>query len=618
VTRPLATAEAASRPLVVANCSGFYGDRLAAMREMLTGGPVDVVTGDYLAELTMLILGRARAKDPSAGYARTFLTQLEECLGLIVERGVKVVVNAGGLNPPGLADAVRKLAAGLGVPVRVATVAGDDLLGRVDDLSGRGLLNAGDALPGTAPVRDALTANAYLGCWGIVRALQGGADIVLTGRVTDASLVVGPAAWHHGWSADDLDALAGATVAGHVLECGAQATGGNFSMFADLLAQDPGALDHVGFPLAEVAADGSCVVTKHPGTGGAVSVATVTEQLLYECTGARYGGPDVITRFDTLRLEQAGSDRISISGAVGLPPGRYLKVATNRLGGWRNTMTLPLTGLDIEAKEQVLRRQLEPVLAGIADVTVSLARTDHADAPVQEEAAAPLRVTVKDASRERVGRAFTGPLIELGLASIPGFHSTAAPPEPSAYGVYAAAWVPADEVPAVVTADDGSVETVSSTVSSTAAHAEPDPADSADGAQGASGSTPDAPAPEQVPLSVPTRRAPLGSVAGARSGDKGGAATLGVYARDDPGYRWLAGFLTGDRLAELLPETAGLPISRELLPNLRAVLFQLPGLLGEGVAGGTRFDAQAKALGEWLRSRVVDVPEVLLARAPVR
>ncbi len=602
-----------SRPLVVANCSGFYGDRLAAMHEVLTGGPVDVVTGDYLAELTMLILGRARAKDPTAGFARTFLTQLEECLALIVDGGVKVVVNAGGLNPAGLADAVRTLAAGLGVPVSVATVAGDDLLARMDDLTGRGVLWTGDAPPGDAAPTGALTANAYLGCWGIVRALDTGADIVVTGRVTDASLVVGPAAWHHGWSAGDLDALAGATVAGHVLECGAQATGGNFSLFTDLLVRDPGALDHVGFPLAEVAADGSCVVTKHPGTGGAVTLATVTEQLLYECTGVQYGGPDVVTRFDALRLEQAGPDRVSIGGAVGLPPSGYLKVATNRLGGWRNTISLPLTGLDIEAKAQVLRRQLEPVLAGIDEVTISLARTEHADAAVQEEAAAVLRVTVKDVDRDRVGRAFTGPVIELGLASIPGFHSTAAPPPPSAYGVYSAAWVPAGEVPAVVTADDGSAQTVSSV----SPEAQPGPSLVE---QQPSGSTPDAPAPapEQVPLSVPTRRAPLGSVAGARSGDKGGAATLGVYARDDAGYRWLAGFLTGDRLVELLPEAAGVAIHRELLPNLRAVLFQLPGLLGEGVAGGTRFDAQAKALGEWLRSRVVDVPEVLLQRAPAR
>jgi len=600
-----------SRPLVVANCSGFYGDRLAAMHEVLTGGPVDVVTGDYLAELTMLILGRARAKDPTAGFARTFLTQLEECLALVIDGGVKVVVNAGGLNPAGLADAVRTLAAGLGVPVSVATVAGDDLLARMDDLTGRGVLRTGDIPPGETAPAGALTANAYLGCWGIVSALDTGADIVVTGRVTDASLVVGPAAWHHGWSAGDLDALAGATVAGHVLECGAQATGGNFSLFTDLLAQDAGALDHVGFPLAEVAADGSCVVTKHPGTGGAVTVATVTEQLLYECTGVQYGGPDVVTRFDALRLEQAGPDRVSIGGAVGLPASGYLKVATNRLGGWRNTMSLPLTGLDIEAKEQVLRRQLEPVLAGIDEVTISLARTEHDDAAVQEEAAAVLRVTVKDVDRDRVGRAFTGPVIELGLASIPGFHSTAAPPPPSAYGVYSAAWVPAGEVPAVVTADDGSVQTVSSV--SPEAHPGPPLVE-----QQPSGSTPDAPAPEQVPLSVPTRRAPLGSVAGARSGDKGGAATLGVYARDDAGYRWLAGFLTGDRLVELLPEAAGVAIHRELLPNLRAVLFQLPGLLGEGVAGGTRFDAQAKALGEWLRSRVVDVPEVLLQRAPAR
>jgi hypothetical protein len=582
-------------PIRIANVSGFYGDRHSAMREMLDGGQVDVLTGDYLAELTMLILGRQRQEDASAGYARSFLSQLEQCLGTALERGVRIVSNAGGLNPQGLAAAVTELGQRLGLPVTVATVSGDDLLPRLGDLRERGLLRTGDRPPGDRDVADALTANAYLGCRGIVRALQAGADVVVTGRVTDASLVVGPAAWHHGWGSDDLDALAGATVAGHVLECGAQATGGNFSFFAELLDADPGALDHIGFPLAEIAVDGSSVITKHPGTGGAVTVETVTEQLLYELTGSRYGGPDVVTRFDALRLRQAGPDRVEISGAQGLPAGEWLKVAVNRIGGFRNSMTLPLTGLDIERKAELLRRQLAPALDGVAEVRVALARTDSPDAGVQEEAAALLHLTVKDPDRRKVGKAFTVPVIELGLASIPGFHATSAPPSPSPYGVYSAAWVPAEEVPQVVGLPGGTTETLLSPVSAVAGT--------------------DAPAPAEPPVWTddgPTRRVPLGRVAGARSGDKGGAATLGVYARTDDGYAWLAAFLTPDRLRDLLPEAAGLPVTRELLPGLRALLFQLPGLLGEGVAAGTRFDPQAKAVGEWLRSRVVDVPARLL------
>jgi hypothetical protein len=582
-------------PIRIANVSGFYGDRHSAMREMLDGGDVNVLTGDYLAELTMLILGRQRQEDASAGWARSFLSQLEECLGTALERGVRIVSNAGGLNPQGLAAAVTELGRRLGCPVRVATVSGDDLLPRLEDLRTRGRLRAGDAPPGDRDVADALTVNAYLGCRGIVRALEAGADVVVTGRVTDASLVVGPAAWHHGWGSDDLDALAGATVAGHVLECGAQATGGNFSFFAELLDADPAALDRIGFPLAEIAADGTSVITKHPGTGGAVTVETVTEQLLYELTGSRYGGPDVVTRFDTLRLRQAGPDRVEISGARGLPPGEWLKVAVNRLGGFRNAMTLPLTGLDVERKAQLLRRQLAPALEGVEEATVALARTDSPDSAVQEEAAALLHITVKDPDRRKVAKAFTVPVIELGLASIPGFHATSAPPSPSAYGVYSAAWVPAEEVWQVVGLPDGSSETLLSRARGAVRPTAPEPAD-----------------PPAWPGDGPTTRVPVGRVAGARSGDKGGAATLGVYARTDDAYAWLAGFLTPDRLRELLPEAAGLPVTRELLPGLRALLFQLPGLLGEGVAAGTRFDPQAKAVGEWLRSRVVDVPVRLL------
>src|SRR5579859_4852053 len=295
---------------------------------MLTGGHLDVLTGDYLAELTMLILGRDRAADPGLGYAKTFLRQMAENLGLALERGVRIVTNAGGVNPAGLAAALRELARELGLPARIGYVEGDDLTGRAEELG----------------FGKALAAHAYLGARGIAQCLAAGADIVVTGRVTDASLVVGPAAAHFGWAWDDHAVLAGAVVAGHVIECGAQATGGNYAFFTEH------GTGHPGFPIAEVHADGSSVITKHPGTGGAVTVDTVTAQLLYEIAGPRYAGPDVTTRLDTVELSQVNSDRVRISGVRGEPPPPRYKVSLNSLGGYRNEVTFVLTGLDIERK----------------------------------------------------------------------------------------------------------------------------------------------------------------------------------------------------------------------------------------------------------------------------
>lgn len=562
-------------PLRIGNASGFYGDRFAAVREMLTDGPLDVLTGDYLAELTMLILARDRAKDPSRGWARTFLRQMEESLGLAVERGVRIVVNAGGLNPAGLAQALRGLADRLGVPVAVAHVEGDDLLPRAAELG----------LP-----EGLLAANAYLGARGVAACLAEGADVVVTGRVTDASLVVGPAAAHFGWAWDDFDALAGATAAGHVLECGAQATGGNYAFFAEHDVRRP------GFPLAEIHPDGSSVITKHPGTGGAVTVETVTAQLLYETGPARYLGPDVTTRLDTVRLHQEGPDRVALTGVCGEPPPPTLKVGLNRLGGWQNEVVLVLTGLDIDAKAALVREQLEAALAKNrpAEVRWSLARTDRTDAAEQEEAGALLHLVVKDPEAAPVGRAVSSAAVELALASYPGFHVTAPPGDASPYGVFQAAQVDAAAVPHTAVLPDGRRVGIPPAPLSLA------PAD-----------LPQPPLPEPLPPG-PTRRAPLGLVAGARSGDKGGDANIGVWARSDDGWRWLAHTLTTDRLRALLPETAELPVSRQLLPALRALNFTVTGLLGDGVASRARFDPQAKAVGEWLRSRHLDIPERLL------
>ncbi|MEV5240949.1 acyclic terpene utilization AtuA family protein [Streptomyces cinnamoneus] len=564
--------------LRIGNASGFYGDRFDALREMLTGGPLDVLTGDYLAELTMLILGRDRLKDPATGYARTFLAQLEEGLGLAADRGVKLVTNAGGLNPTALAERIGELADRVGVPVRVAHVTGDDLL--ADGADGREQWPQG-----------VLTANAYLGGAGIAECLRAGADVVVTGRVTDAALVTGPAAAHFGWTAEDLDPLAGAVVAGHVLECGAQATGGNYAFFGEHDVRRP------GFPLAELHPDGSAVITKHPGTGGAVTVSTVTAQLLYETAGARYPGPDVTARLDTVRLAPDGPDRVRISGVRGEAPPAALKVGLTRLGGHRSEVVFVLTGLDVEAKARLVRAQLDGVLAAArpAEVRWSLARTDRADAPVQEEAGALLRLVVRARDPE-VGRVVNAACVELALASYPGFHVAAPPGKPAPYGVFEAASVDADAVRHVAVLPDGTRVPVLPAPVRTADEPAPLPAPVL---------------PEPLPAG-PTRRAPLGLVAGARSGDKGGSANVGVWVRDDDAWRWLAHELTVERFRHLLPETARFTVTRHVLPALRALNFVVDGILGEGAASQARFDPQAKALGEWLRARHLEIPEVLL------
>lgn len=558
----------------IGNCSGFYGDRIAAMREMLTGGELDYLTGDYLAELTMLILARDRAKNPDRGYAKTFLRQLEESLGLALDRGVKIVANAGGLNPAGLAAAVRTLAERLGLDVNVAHVEGDDLVGQAAELE----------------LGSPLAANAYLGAWGIVDCLGSGADVVVTGRVTDASVIVGPAAAHFGWARTDYDALAGAVAAGHVIECGTQATGGNYAFFTEVAD-----LAHPGFPLAEISADGSSVITKHPGTGGQVSVGTVTAQLLYEIGGARYANPDVTLRVDSLRLTQEGPDRVRISGVAGEAPPPTLKVSLNSIGGFRNATTFVLTGLDVEAKAALVRSQLEASLTvEPAELEWTLARTDHPDADTEEAASALLHLVVRDPDPDVVGRQFSSAGVELALASYPGFTATAPPGDGQVYGVFEPGYVDAALVPHVAVHADGTRVDIAPAAETLVPAPAPEPV-----------------LPEPLPAGA-TRRAPLGLIAGARSGDKGGSANVGVWVRTDDQWRWLAHALTVGRLRELLPEAADLPVTRHLLPNLRAVNFVIDGILGRGVAYQARFDPQAKGLGEWLRSRHLDIPEGLI------
>ena len=576
----------------IANCSGFYGDRLSAAKEMVEGGPIDALTGDWLAELTMLILARTQAKRPGSGYASTFVTQMEQVMGTCLDQGIKVVSNAGGLDPDHCAEAVAEVADTLGLNPTIAYVNGDNLLPRLDELREAGIdildLETGEPV---APV-DYISANAYLGAWGIVEALNRGADIVVTGRTTDAAIVAGPAAWHHGWARDDWDAMAGAVAAGHVIECGTQATGGNYSFFTEI----PG-LERAGFPIAEIEADGSSIITKHPGTGGAVTVGTVTSQLPYEIGPPGYLGPDVTARFDTMQLSQEGPDRVRISGTRGERPPGHLKVSMNAWGGYRSDIVLALTGLDIEAKAELLEAafwEAAPIAPdAFASVTTTVVRTDHDDPSSNEAATAQWRLTVKD-SDERKTKAIAVGINDMALATIPGFYGLSGAGIGKPFGVHTSGLVSADLVPQHVAVLGGGRSVVESVAP--------------EGGGPVAAVVPDLP---EVP-SGETRRVPLGTILGSRSGDKGGNANLGVFARSIEAYAWMAQELTVERMRELLPEAAGLSIDRHELPNLWSLNFVIHGILQEGVAASTRQDGQAKSLGEWFRARHADIPVRLL------
>jgi len=580
-----------TRPVRIANCSGFYGDRAGAAREMVSGGDLDVLTGDWLAELTMSILDKDRARRPGGGWARTFLRELGDVIEEVAARGIKVVSNAGGLNPAGCAEAVAALVAERGLDLRVASVSGDDLSPRFAELRAAGEtfahLRTGEPWP--AARGEPATANAYLGAWGIAAALEAGADIVVTGRVTDASVVVGPAAWWWDWAPGDWDRLAGAVAAGHVIECGAQATGGNFAFFREV----PDMVE-LGLPLAEVDRDGSVVITKHPGTAGIVTVDTVTAQLLYEVQDPAYLGPDVTLRLDSLRLEQAGPDRVRIAGAVGEPPPETLKVSMTSAGGWQNSVTFILTGLDIEQKAEAALAALWARTPGgreaFATAAVDLVgggggREGTTDGPPL----ALLKVTVQDPDEATVGRAFSDAAVQIGLASYPGLYYSAPPANAKPSQRYWPGTVSAAAVTQRVLFEGAELP-----VKVPPERRSPVPPVLV-------GEVWSPPPGDQVPVA-------FGRVFGARSGDKGGDLNIGVWARSDAAAAWLLAEFDAKALVEAVPTYAGLVIDRYPLPNLRAVNFVLRDGLGEGVAAGTLVDTQGKAAGEILRAARVHLP----------
>jgi hypothetical protein len=559
------------RALRIANCSGFYGDRLSAMREQLEGGEVDVLTGDWLAELTMLILAKDRIEDQSAGYAKTFLPAIEPLLATIAERGVKVVSNAGGLNPQALAAALTAKIRLANLDLVVAVVEGDDISERV--ASGFGTepfahLDTGVAL--TVDAGAPVAANAYIGCWGIVEALDRGADIVITGRVTDAAVVIGPAAWFFGWARDAWDRLAGALAAGHVIECGTQATGGNYPFFEEISRWDG-----IGFPIAEISEDGSAVITRHPGTGGLVSRGTVLSQLLYEIGPPTYLSPDVIGHFDTLQVDDEGDDRVRISGARGSPPPPTLKAGVVLQRGFRNFVTFLLGGDRIEEKAAIVEAQLLKRLGG-ASRFEEVSRQLIAQPPSDRDPARSLSTLTfgfRHADPKRIDRALSSAAVELALASVPGLTLAELPGKPQACGWFWPTLIPREHVTVRVWVGDAAFE-VSHPPCATPA--------------------PLASAPERP--AAPARAGRLGDWVGARSGDKGGNANVGFWARDPADADAALSLLTEAFVREHSGYTG--PIDRYELPNLGAVNFVLRGWLGLGVGASVRPDPQAKCLAE--------------------
>ena len=382
-------------------------------------------------------------------------------------------------------------------------------------------------------------------------------------------------------------------VAGHVIECGTQATGGNYSFFTEV-----DGMSRTGFPWADIASDGSSVIGKHDGTGGEVSIGTVTSQLLYEIGSPSYLGPDVTARFDSLELKQLSSDRVQIEKVKGEPPPEALKVSMNKLGGFRTDMSIALTGLDIEEKADLVQEAFwkacpyEP--ADFESVKTRVVRTDKDDPASNEEAVALWKITVKDSDERKVGRAIFNSVNELGLATIPGMFGVGGGGNARPFGIHWPALIPSDLVPQHVIFLEGERTVVESHVPGTSFVF-----DSVD---------------EKIVKTDfgPTKKAPLGLLVGARSGDKTGNANLGVFARSEEAWIWLDNFLTTDKLQELLPETADLKVDRYRLPKIYSLNFVVHGLLEEGVAASTRQDSQAKSFGEWLRARVVDIPEGLI------
>ena len=580
----------------IANCSGFYGDKLSAAKDLVDGGPIDVLTGDYLAELTMAILfGQKMQRGEDKGYVGTFLKQINQIAKSCKEKNIKIVSNAGGLNPKSMAIEIEKILKEQSIDMKVAYIDGDDLMPTISNLkkSGEEFKNIDKGKKLDESGYSPLTANAYLGAWGIKEALDKGADIVVCPRVTDAAVVIGPAAWKFNWKRDNYDALAGALAAGHIIECGCQATGGNYAFFKEVES-----FDNVGYPIAEIYDDGSFYVTKHPDTGGLVSTGTVTAQLLYEINSPAYVNPDVIAHFDTLKIEEVEKDKVYVSGCRGSSPPDKHKVCINLAGGFRNGMEIILTGLDIEDKAKVFTDALFNSVGGrkqFDDVSIQLHRTDKENPNSNEEAMASLLVSVKSKDQNLVGRLFSAKIIELALANIPGFFAQGGVKSSGPVIIYWPALVDSKYIKEKVHIDGEEIEVIpTSQLELEEIYYQKEPIKI------------------KKIKKEDEKEIYFGEIYGTRSGDKGGCANLGVWAKNANSFAFLHDFLTVKKLKELLPDLNQYKIERFELANINSLNFYIHDILQDGVSSNDKKDGQAKSLGEYLRAKKVKVPQSII------
>ncbi|HTM58149.1 MAG TPA: acyclic terpene utilization AtuA family protein [Candidatus Udaeobacter sp.] len=584
----------------IANAGGYWGDDLAQFRRQVELGPVDFVTLDFLAEITMSIMQKQRVRDARAGYARDFIAQVEETLPTLVSRGVRVITNAGGVNPLGCRAALLEMAQLHGQSIEVAAVAGDDLMSRLGELNAAGVTldNMEDGAPFQS-VRDRVSsANAYFGAWPVVEALASGAQIVVTGRCTDTGITLAPMIHAFGWKPADWDLLASGIVAGHIVECGAQSTGGNFTDWRRVAH-----FESIGYPLLEASADGSFIVTKHEGTGGRVTVRTVKEQLVYEMGDPRsYITPDVIADFGSIRLEQAGRDRVRVWGVKGRPAPSSLKVSASYFDGWKASGTLIISAPQAAEKARAFATLFWARL-GLEFAATHTELVGHSScwgplAPPTDPPEVLLRLSVRDPDRNKIER-FSKLVPAVILSGPPGVAVTGGRPQAQEVVAYWPALVPRDRVKPKLVTREGERPLEWPTPILPLAKPARLPAERLPKAKGA----------------VREIRVPLSTLAHARSGDKGDTCNIGVIARAPEIYPWLRRTLTAALVQRRFKGIARGRVERFEVPNLLALNFLLHESLGGGGTVSLRLDAQGKTLSHALLALEVSAPRALIEAA---
>lgn len=589
----------------VGNAGGYWGDDPHALERQLAGGPLDYVTQDFLAEITMSILQKQRFRNPQLGYATDLLEQLRPSLGLLQSRGARLITNAGGINPRGCAEQVEELARREGVPLQIAVVEGDDLMDQLDTLLEEGIdLRNMETGEDFSLIRSRVTsANAYLGVAPVLKALQAGAQIIITGRVTDTALTAACPVFEFDWPLEDWNRLASAVVAGHILECGAQASGGNLTDWPEVPS-----LLHIGYPIAEFYSDGSFTVTRHPDLGGVVNRKTVVSQLIYEMGDPRrYITPDVIADFSTIHLEETGPDRVRVSGVQGSPRTDQLKVSISYNDGFKAHGLLLVSRPKVVDKCRKIAETFWKSLEGLhfAETSTELVGYNACHQHLAPDSDPPeilLRLGVRDTDRgkiEEFARCFTA----LILSSVSGVAIVGARPRVQDVVAYWPALIPAARVsPRVYCLQSRRLFAIPWKDWSEPRLAS-DPVEP----------LPPPPSSSSSPKKVQVR---LVELCYGRSGDKGDTCNIGIVARSPQVFDWLRRYLTEAVVKEYFGELCQGPVERFEVPNLQALNFLLHNALGGGGTLSLRIDPQGKTLAEALLLMPVEVPEDVLRSVP--